>query len=215
MDVHNKGALGYSNINSYFRTSLVTILMFMLSLNGHSVIADDAAESALQQTQDCLRNENCSTPASSIAEIEPEIDELKNDVKLQTASQAVFLERSSQIVKGTSSDQKVRFSATKVTGKVHISFVLNGKEFLFIYESISFKKKELISIQLIPDSIEKNKKTKVDETILTQLFKELIKVINQKNPLEVGIQSSLDFLLGMLPNDEPFDKIDLRAVKKK
>lgn len=106
------------------------------------------------------------------------------------------------------------FSATKVSGKIHISYVLNGKEFLFVYEFISFKEKKLNSIQLIPDSIEQNKKTQDDDAILTLLYKELEKDINQLDSLEGGILSSLDLLINMVPKDEPFDKIDLQGAKK-
>lgn len=134
---------------------------------------------------------------------------------MEKENHAVFLERSSQAVRGTSSNQEVMFSATRVSGKISISYILHGKEFRFVYKSISFKKKKLNSIQLIPDSIEQNKKTTDDENILTLLYKELEQDINQLYTLEGGILSSLDLLINMVPMDEPFDKIDLHGARKK
>ncbi|MGZ8182582.1 MAG: hypothetical protein ACXWT1_11515 [Methylobacter sp.] len=165
--------------------------------------------------QTYLNAEGIETSAGqdNINEIKPDNKE-KADAQLQE-TKAVFLERSSEAVRGNSSNQAVIFSATKVSGKIQISFLLNGKEFLFIYDSISFNKKQLNSIQLNPDSIEQNRKTGDDDTGLTLLYKELDKDINQLAPLEAGILSSLDLLINMVPKDAPFDKIDLQAPKEK
>jgi hypothetical protein len=154
-----------------------------------------------------------SADQDNINEIKPDNKE-KADAQLPE-TKAVFLERSTDAVRGNSSNQAVIFSATKVSGKIQISFLLNGKEFLFIYDSISFNKKQLNSIQLIPDSIEHNSKTGDDDVDLTLLYKELDKDINQLSPLEAGILSSLDLLINMVPKDKAFDKIDLQAPKEK
>ncbi len=136
----------------------------------------------------------------------------KGGARLQ-ATNAVFLERSSEAVRGNSSNKAVIFSATNISGKIHVSFLLNGKEFLFIYDSISLTKKELNSIQLIPDSVGQATKTSDDDASLSVLYNELDKDINPLTPLEAGILSSLDLLINMIPKDEPFDKIDLQAAK--
>lgn len=137
----------------------------------------------------------------------------KADAK-SPATNAVFLERSSEAVRGNSNNEAVIFSATNVSGKIHVSFLLNGKEFLFIYDSISLTKKELNSIQLIPDPVGQDTKTIDDNASLSVLYNGLEKDINPLAPLEEGILSSLDLLINMIPKDEPFDKIDLQAAKE-
>jgi len=154
-----------------------------------------------------------SSEQDNINAIKPDNQE-KADARLQE-TKAIFLERSSEAVSGNSRNQAVVFSATKVLGKIQISYLLNGKEFLFIYDAISFNKKQLNSIQLIPDSIEQNRKTGDDDTELSLLYNELDKDINQLAPLEAGILSSLDLLINMVPKDASFDNIDLQAAKEK
>lgn len=128
---------------------------------------------------------------------------------------AVFLERSSEAVRGNSSNQAVLFSAAKLDAKIHISFLLNNKEFLFTYDSISFDNKQLNSLQLIPDSVGQNQKTIDDDGGLSLLYNELDKDLNQLAPLEAGILSSLDLLINMVPRDKPFDTIDLQAANQR
>ncbi|MDD5277122.1 MAG: hypothetical protein PHR16_13695 [Methylovulum sp.] len=147
-----------------------------------------------------------------------DVTEIKPDNKAKVSATlpetgAIFLERSPESVRGSSSNQVVLFSAANVSGKIQVSFLLHGKEFLFVYEAISFNHKQLNSIQLIPDLIEQNRKTDDDDTELTLLYNGLDKEINQLAPLEAGILSSLDLLINMVPKNAPFDKLDLQAVK--
>jgi len=169
---------------------------------------------AVSSAQAYLDEAGIETSTPTITEIKPEKKE-KTDAKLANENHAVFLERSSETARGTSSNQEITFLAAKVSGKIQISFILNGKQFLFVYEAISLREKKLNSIQLIPDLIAQNKKTKDDDAILILLYKELDKEINRLDPLEGGILSSLDLLINMVPLDESFDKIDLQGAKEK
>ena len=125
-----------------------------------------------------------------------------------------FYERTDQIISGASSNQEVFFSAITVNGNIKVSFKLHGKEFLFTYGSISLQKKDLHNIQLILNGSKINKKTQEDDVVLSTLINKLTNDLNQLNPLENGILSSLDFLINMVPRDEPLDKIDLQGAKQ-
>lgn len=125
-----------------------------------------------------------------------------------------FFQRTTKLVSGASSNQEVFFSAKKIKGNIEISFKLHGKEFLFTYNSISIQKKNLRSFQLILNGSKINEKTQEDDDVLSTLFEKLQEDINQLDPLENGILSSLDFLINMVPRNEPFDKIDLQGAKQ-
>jgi len=131
-------------------------------------------------------------------------------LKRKRKKHAVFLERSSHAVRGTSSNRKVTFSATRVSDGVQVSFILNGKEFRYVYDTLDFKERhrELRSIEVIPNSPEYNMKSSRDHALLALLTLELRRDIDQLNPLEFGILSSVESLTGMFPQDVPFDKPD-------
>lgn len=148
------------------------------------------------------------TPPDSTTEVKPKKRE-KGGPDLKSRNHAVFFERSSQAVRGTSSDQKVTFSATERSGKTVISFVLNGKEFRFVFGSINLKEMDIDSVELIPVSTGQNKKTADDNAILTLFFRELRRDLNQLEPLENAIWLSLGFSINMIPKDEPFEKMDI------
>ena len=154
------------------------------------------------------------SPANNTTGIRPEKE---NGPALKIKSRrsrrrAIFLERSPQTVRGTSSNKKVTFSAMDFSGKIVVSFVLNEKEFRFVYGFIDLKEDDLESIQLIPDSTGQNTKTADDNAILLSLLMELRRDLNMLYPLENGILSSLDFLVGMFPKDEPFDKMEFNET---
>lgn len=152
--------------------------------------------------------------STELGDINASTDNKENaDATLQETT-AVFLERSSEAIRGNDSNQAVIFSAAMVAGKIHISYLLNDKEFLFVYDSISFNKKQLNSIQLIPYLVGQDQKTIDDTASLSLLYNELDKDLNRLAPLEAGILSSLDLLINMVPNNTPFDRIDLQAAKE-
>ena len=126
---------------------------------------------------------------------------------------AVFTERTDQALQGTSNNQDVGFSVNQSADKILVSLQLNGKEFLFTYDSISFKSKQLDSLQLIPVSPEHNRKTKVDDLALSILYRQLQTQVNQLNPLENGLLTSVDFLLNMIPVNGAFTIIDFKKAR--
>lgn len=126
---------------------------------------------------------------------------------------AMFWERTDQALRGTSSNREVVFSANQSAGNILVSLQLNGKEFLFSYASVSIKTKQLDSLQLLPDSPENNKKTKADQLALRSLYRQLQPQLNQLEPLENGLLTSLDFLLNMIPVNGSFSNIDFKKAR--
>ncbi len=126
---------------------------------------------------------------------------------------AIFQERTDQVIQGTSSSREVRFLVNQSAGNILVSLQVNDKEFLFTYNSISFKTKQLDSLQLLPDSPENNKKTKADQLALSALYRQLQSQLNQLNPLENGLLTSLDFLLNMVPVNGTFSTIDFKKAR--
>ena len=153
-------------------------------------------------------------PPDGISEIQPKKEKSVTKLERKRRKHAVFLERSSDTVRGTSSNRKVMFSAADVSGETHVSFILNGKEFRYVYGALDFKegKRELISVELIPDSPDHNTKNKRDQYLLGLLSLELRRDLRRFDPLEFGILSSLNSLTGWIPQDEPFGKINLHEV---
>lgn len=125
----------------------------------------------------------------------------------------IFQERTDQILKGTSSNREVVFSANQAAGNILVSLRLNGKEFLFTYGSINFKTKQLDSLQLLPDNQEQNRKTKADQLALSALYRQLQPQLNQLNPLENGLLTSLDYLLNMVPVNGALSTIDFKKAR--
>lgn len=132
---------------------------------------------------------------------------------LVNVGSAIFLDRTDQVIQGTSSNREVRFLANQSAGSILVSLQVNGKEFLFTYGSISFKTKQLDSLQLLPDSPEQNKKTKADQLALSALYRQLQPQLNQLSPLENGLLTSLDYLLNMIPINGSFSTINFKKAK--
>lgn len=126
---------------------------------------------------------------------------------------AIFLERTDQVIQGTSSNREVRFLANQSAGNILVSLQLNGKEFLFTYAIVSIKTKQLDSLQLLPDSPENNKKTKADQLALSTLHRQLQPQLNQLAPLENGLLTSLDYLMNMIPINGSFSTIDFKKAR--
>ncbi len=126
---------------------------------------------------------------------------------------AIFLERNDLVLQGTSPNGEVAFAAHKSPDKILVSLQLNDKEFLFSYASVSFKTKQLDSLQLLSDSPEQNRKTKADQLALSVLYRQLEPQLNQLNPVENGLLSSLDFLLNMVPVNGAFSVIDFKKAR--
>jgi len=127
---------------------------------------------------------------------------------------AIFFERFPRSVRGTSSNQKVMFSATENSGKIVVSFILNGKEFRFVYGYTSLKEKAIENIQVTPDSTGQDIKTSADNTILASLRMELRRDINRLDPLENDLLSSLDLLVDMIQADLPFGKFESNKAEE-
>ena len=158
-----------------------------------------------------LNEEGEETHASpdDISEIKPEKKEKVGPaLKRKSRRHAVFFERFPRSVRGTSSNKKVTFSATENSGKIVVSFMINEKEFRFVYGFVSLKEKELENIQVIPDPDGQGMKTSGDNAILTSLLIELRRDINRLDPLENGLLSSLDLLVNMIQENLPFGKFE-------
>ena len=160
------------------------------------------------------------SPPDGTTEVKPEKKEkvgtvLKGKIR-KSRKHAIFSERFPRSVRGTSSNKKVTFSATEDSGQIVVSFVLNRKEFRYVYDALDFKKKkmDLRSIELIPDSPEDNTKNKRDQALLALLTVEVRRDINRLYPLEYGILASLELLTGMFPQDEPVGKIDFHEEEE-
>ena len=124
----------------------------------------------------------------------------------------IFQERTDQALRGTSQNQDVEFMVNRSAGKILVSLQLNGKEFLFTYGSVNLNEKHLDSLQLLPNSPENNKKTQADQLALTALYRQLQPQLNQVNPLENGLLTSVDFLLNMIPVNGAFSTIDFKKA---
>ncbi|MBK8815760.1 MAG: hypothetical protein IPN42_09765 [Methylococcaceae bacterium] len=135
----------------------------------------------------------------------------------QTASvnvdTAIFQARTDQVLQGTSFNREAAFSVNQTTGGILVSLQVNGKQFLFTYGSISFKTKQLDSLQLLPDSPEQNKKTKADQLAFSALYRQLQPQLNQLSPLENGLLTSLDYLLNMIPINGSFSTINFKKAE--
>lgn len=126
---------------------------------------------------------------------------------------AIFQERNDWVVQGTSLNGEVAFAVNKSSGEILISLQLNGKEFLFTYASVSLQAKQLDSLQLIPESAEQNRKTKADQLALNALYRQLLAQLNQLEPLENGLLTSVDYLLNMIPINATFNTIDFKKAR--
>lgn len=127
----------------------------------------------------------------------------------------ILLSDTGKSINGTTENRNITFSAESLAGKIQVTFQLDEKEYLFIFEKVSLQTKVLDSLQLKTENPLENKKTENDQQILSGIYRQLLPKINRLRPLENALISSLDYLLNMIPVNGTFTTIGFSQYRTK
>ncbi len=132
-----------------------------------------------------------------------------------TADAPQFTERSYSSVKGTGAAGGIGFQSTysnSIPKLIVVTLTFGSKTFTFTWSKLTATERQLDTIRVSSSAPADRLKARGDHDRAVQLLQTLQPQMNATVPVENGIALSVDFLVNMIPLDEPFEVLDLRPA---